>query len=72
MDLNPPSPVNDSGLTNRMDKMDVMMTNLIQCVHSIGRHSDQNNDDYGGDHDDDSQSSLNRKNMSDFYQGAHK
>ena len=72
MDLNPPSPVNDSSLANQMDKMDVMMTNLIQCVYSIGRHSNRNNEDDSGDHDDDSQSSLNKKNMSDFYQGAHK
>ena len=72
MDLNPPSPVHDSGLTNRIDKMDLKLTNLIQCIHSLGKHSDRNNEDDSGDHDDDSQSSLNRKNMSDFYQGAHK
>ena len=72
MDLNPPSPANDSGLANRMDKIGVMMTNLIQCVHSLGKHSDQNDDNEDNDHNDDSQSSLNRRNMSDFYRGAHK
>ena len=59
MDLNPPSPVHDFGLINRMDKMDVKLTNLIQCIHFLGKHSDRNNEDDGGDHDDNSQSSLN-------------
>ena len=75
MDLNPPSPspANDPGLANRMDNMDVMIAKLIQCVPSIGRKTNRNNNDNdSGDHDDDSQSSLNKKNMSDFYQGAHK
>ena len=74
MDLIPPSPspANDPGINDRMDKMDVMMMDMIKCIHSIGRHSNRNNEDDSGDHDDDSQSSLNKKNMSDFYQGAHK
>ena len=74
MDLIPPfpSPANDPGLTNQMGKMDVMMEEMIKCIHSIGRHSNRNNDNDSGDHDDDSQSSLDKKHMSDFYQGAHK
>ena len=72
MDLNPPSPVHESGLTNRLDKVDVMMANMIQCIHSLGKHSDRTNEGENDDHDDDSQSSLNRKNIPDFYQGAHK
>ena len=74
MDLIPPSPspVDDPDVNTRMDKMDVMMMDMIKCIHSIARHSPRNNEDDGGDYDDDSQSSLNKKNLSDFYQGAHK
>ena len=71
MDLNPLSSILDSGLTNQMDKMDIMAS-MIKCIHSLGKHSDRTADDEDDDHDKDSQSSLNRKNMSDFYRGAHK
>ena len=47
------------------------MMDMIKCIHSIGRHSNRNNDDDSGDYDDDSQSSLNKKNLSDFRKGAH-
>ena len=57
MDLNSPSPIHDSGLTNQMDKMDGMMANMIQSIYSLGKHFDRSNEDDGGDHDDDSQSS---------------
>ena len=72
MDLNPSPPVLDSGFTNQLDKINVMMANMIKCIHSLGKHSDQTNDNEDDDHDDDSQSSLNQKNVSDFYRGAHK
>ena len=41
MDLIPPSPspASDPGINDRMDKMDVMMMDMIKCIHSIGRHS---------------------------------
>ena len=73
MDLIPPSlsPVNDPSINDRMDKMDVMMMDMIKCIHSIGRHSKQNDEDDGGGYDDDSQSSLKKKNLLDFRKGAH-
>ena len=74
MDLNPPSPapVVDSVVTNRLEKMEFTMVNIVKCIHSLGKHAAWKHDHEDDDHDNDSQLSLNQSNMLDFYRGAQK
>ena len=74
MDLVPPSqaPGMDSVAANRLEKMEVKMNNMIQCINSLGKHTAQKYNDEDNDHDNDSWSSLNHTNMMDFCRSAEK
>ena len=74
MDLNPPSqaPGMDSVATNRLEKIDVKMNDMMKCIHSLGKHAARKHADENDDHDDDSQSFLNHTNMMDFFRCAEK
>ena len=71
--LNPPSSVPlDLVAANRLDKMEGLMVNVVKCLHSLTHRPPRNDEDENNDHDDDSQLSLNRLQIQDFFQGAQR
>ena len=61
MDLNPPflAPVLDSVVTNRREKMEVTIVNMVKCIHSLGKQNARKHNGEDDDNNDDSQLSLN-------------
>ena len=69
--MNPPSLVSlDSIAANRLDKMEGLLTEIVNIIKSMTSRPARNEEDEDYDQDDESQSSLNRLHMRNSFNGA--